>query len=89
MSRSISQSSVSISTQIPSAADVAGSHPRSDSLWGSDSGAMAGTVIFSSGSGSLSMEDGHCLSVGGSSKVSAVEGVDGLGFGSGCVLDWG
>lgn len=65
---------------------VADSQPWSDSLWRSDSGVI---VLFSSGTGSLIMAGGQSLSVGDSSKVSAVEGVDGMGSGFGCVQDWG
>lgn len=52
MSKFISQSSLSNFTIIPSATNVAGSHPSSDSLWAT--GAMVDTVPSSSGYMALS-----------------------------------
>lgn len=53
MSKSIDLSSMSNYTSNPSTTEVAGSHPWSDSLWGSGSRVMVGTVPSSSGSGLL------------------------------------
>lgn len=49
--KSISQSSVSISTNITSATDVVGLQPWSDSLGGSSSGARVHADLLSSGNG--------------------------------------
>lgn len=83
--QSISQSSVSIFTSIPSATDVKGSHPWSDSLGGGcSSGVRVSVVNLSSGP----MVGGSSPSAWGSHDSSVVTGGE-TGSGPGCVLHGG